>query len=292
MSHTYLRPQQLSEAVALLSQHADANALAGGQSLLASMKLGLIQPSHLLDLQDIQELHAIALTKEGLWIGARVTHAQVAHSKVVQSFSPMLSQLAGGIADPQVRQVGTLGGSLANNDPAACWPAGVLAHNGIVVTTQQRIPADAFFTGMFSTALAHNELITGVLFPKVAQGYYLKFEQPASRFAMAGVAVTRTHKKQVRVAITGLGHGVMRWQAAEQALQNNWCVNAVELLTLEPTLALSDLHASAEYRSHLAAVLCRRAVAAMTQKSETTPSRSPLALLKTWQENLLRLFRR
>ncbi|NDF45932.1 MAG: carbon monoxide dehydrogenase, partial [Betaproteobacteria bacterium] len=147
MSHTYLRPKQISEAVSLLSQHVEANVLAGGQSLLASMKFGLIQPSHLIDLQDIQELHAIELTKDGLWIGAMVTHAQVAHSKVVQSFSPMLSQLAGGIADPQVRQVGTLGGSLANNDPAACWPAGVLSHNGIVVTTQQRIPADAFFTG-------------------------------------------------------------------------------------------------------------------------------------------------
>ena len=276
MSHTYLRPQQLSEAVSLLSQHADPNALAGGQSLLASMKLGLIQPSHLIDLQDIEELHAIQLTKEGLWIGAMVTHAQVAHSKVVQSFSPMLSQLAGGIADPQVRQVGTLAGSLANNDPAACWPAGVVSHNAIVVTTQQRIPVDAFFTGMFSTALAH----------------YLKFEQPASRFAMAGVAVTRAHNKLVRVAITGLGHGVIRWQAAEQALQNNWCVNAVEHLTLDPTFALSDLHASAAYRSHLAAVLCRRAVAAMTQKSDSTPSRSQLALLKSWQENLLRFFRR
>ncbi len=292
MSHTYLRPQQLSEAVALLSQHANANALAGGQSLLASMKLGLIQPSHLIDLQDIEELHAIQLTKKGLWIGAMVTHAQVAHSKVVQSFSPMLSQLAGGIADPQVRQVGTLGGSLANNDPAACWPAGVVSHNAIVVTTPQRIPADAFFTGMFSTALAHNELITGVLFPKVAQGCYLKLEQPASRFALAGAAVTCTHNKQIRVAITGLGHGVMRWQAAEQALQNNWCVNAVEHLTLDPTFALSDLHASAAYRSHLAAVLCRRAVAAMTQKSDSTPSRSQLALLKSWQENLLRFFRR
>lgn len=292
MSHTYLRPQQLSEAVALLSQHADANALAGGQSLLASMKLGLIQPSHLIDLQDIQELHAIELTKEGLWIGAMVTHAQVAHSKLAQSFSPMLSQLAGGIADPQVRQVGTLGGSLANNDPAACWPAGVVSHNAIVVTTQQRIPADAFFTGMFSTALAHNELITGVLFSQVAQGCYLKFEQPASRFAMAGVAVTRAHKKQVRVAITGLGYGVMRWQAAEQALQSNWCAKALEHLTLDPTFALSDLHASAGYRSHLAAVLCRRTVAAMTQKSDNTPSRSQLALLKSWQENLLRFFRR
>ena len=292
MSHTYLRPQQLSEAVALLSQHAGANALAGGQSLLASMKLGLIQPTHLIDLQDIQELHAIELTKEGLWIGAMVTHAQVANSKVVQSFSPMLRELAGGIADPQVRQVGTLGGSLANNDPAACWPAGVVSHNAIVVTTHQRIPADAFFTGMFSTALAHNELITGVLFPKITQGCYLKFEQPASRFAMVGVAVTRTHNKQVRVAITGLGHGVMRWQAAEQALQSNGCVNALEGLKLDPTLALSDLHASAEYRCHLAAVLCRRAVAAMTVTSANNPSHSQLALLKAWQENLLRFFRR
>jgi carbon-monoxide dehydrogenase medium subunit len=292
MTHTYLRPQQLSEAVALLSQHADANALAGGQSLLASMKLGLIQPSHLIDLQDIEELHALELTKEGLWIGAMVTHARVAHSKAVHRFSPMLCQLAGGIADPQVRQVGTLGGSLANNDPAACWPAGVLSHNAIVVTTQRRIPADAFFTGLFSTALAHNELITGVLFPMRAQGCYLKFDQPASRFAMAGVAVTRLHNKQVRVAITGLGHGAMRWEAAEQALQNNGGVKALEHLTLDPSFALSDLHASAEYRSHLAAVLCRRAVAAMTQNSANTPSRSPLALPKTWQENLLRFFRR
>ncbi len=275
MSQVYLRPQQLNDAVAQLSQHPNAYALAGGQSLLAAMKLGLTQPSHLIDLQDIAELHKIQLTPEGLWIGAMVTHAQVAHSTVVQSFSAMLCQLAGGIADPQVRQVGTLGGSLANNDPAACWPAGVLSHNAIVVTTQQRIPVDAFFTGLFSTALAHNELITGVLFPEVVNACYLKFEQPASRFAMTGVAITRARNQQVRVAITGLGHGVMRWPAAEQALQNNWSVNALNDLTLDASLALSDLHASANYRAHLAAVLCRRAVATITGESAAMPALQP-----------------
>jgi CO/xanthine dehydrogenase FAD-binding subunit/carbon monoxide dehydrogenase subunit G len=275
MSQLYLRPQQLNDAIALLSQHPNANALAGGQSLLASMKLGLTQPSHLIDLQDIAELHAIQLTSEGLWIGAMVTHAQVANSNVVQRFSPMLCQLAGGIADPQVRQVGTLGGSLANNDPAACWPAGVLSHNAVVVTTQRRIKSDAFFTGLFSTALAHNELITGVLFPEVTNACYLKFEQPASRFAMTGVAITRARNQQVRVAITGLGHGVMRWPAAEQALQNNWSVNALNDLTLDASLALSDLHASANYRAHLAAVLCRRAVATMTGESADMPALQP-----------------
>lgn len=276
MSQLYLRPQQLNDAIALLSQHPSANALAGGQSLLAAMKLGLTQPSHLIDLQDIAELHAMQLTSEGLWIGAMVTHAQVSNSNVVQRFSPMLSQLAGGIADPQVRQVGTLGGSLANNDPAACWPAGVLSHNAVVVTTQRRIKADAFFTGLFSTALAHNELITGVLFPEVANACYLKFEQPASRFAMTGVAITRARNQQVRVAITGLGHGVMRWPAAEQALQNIWSVNALNDLTLDASLALSDLHASANYRAHLAAVLCRRAVATMTGESAVMPALQPL----------------
>lgn len=275
MSQLYLRPQQLNDAIALLSQHPNANALAGGQSLLAAMKLGLTQPSHLIDLQDIAELHAIQLTSEGLWIGAMATHAQLAHSNVVQRFSPMLSQLAGGIADPQVRQVGTLGGSLANNDPAACWPAGVLSHNAIVVTTQRRIKADAFFTGLFSTALAHNELITGVLFPEVVNACYLKFEQPASRFAMTGVAITRARNQQVRVAITGLGHGVMRWPAAEQALQNNWSVNALNDLKLDASWALSDLHASANYRAHLAAVLCRRAVATMTGESAVMPALKP-----------------
>lgn len=268
---TYLRPQKLTEATALLAQHPHANALAGGQSLLAAMRLGLTQPSHLIDLQDIDELHDIRLTPEGLWIGAMVTHAQVASSELVHTFSPMLCQLAGGIADPQVRQVGTLGGSLANNDPAACWPAGVLSHNAVVITTQRQVAADAFFAGLFTTALHADELIIGVVFPQMAEAQYLKFEQPASRFAMTGVAVTRLSDHQVRVAVTGLGHGVMRWHAAEQALQHRWGVDALHGLVLDAACALSDLHASALYRTHLACVLCRRAVAAMTGESAAMP---------------------
>lgn len=259
----YQRPKNVREATAHLLQHPDACALAGGQSLLASMKLGLLQPSHVIDLQDIPELKEIRLTNEGLWIGAMVTHAQVARHALIQHFNPMLCQLAGGIADPQVREVGTLGGSLANNDPAACWTAGVMGLGATLVTTQRRLAADAFFTGLFSTALHTGELITGVLFPKVLQAHYLKFEQPASRFALTGVAVARLSTKQVRVAITGLGHGVTRWFDAEQALQQRWHVDALQDLRLDPSHALSDLHASADYRAHLAGVLCRRAVAAM-----------------------------
>lgn len=279
----YHRPTQLSEATALLATHVGAQALAGGQSLLAAMKLGLTQPTHLIDLQDIAELHDIQLQPEGLWIGAMVTHAQVANSAIVRGFNPMLCQLAAGIADPQVRHVGTLGGSLANNDPAACWPAGVLAMGATIHTTQQPFSADVFFTGLFSTALPTEALITGVLFPRVAEARYLKFEQPASRFALTGVAVTRGLDQQVRIAITGLGHGVMRWHAAEQALQHQWCVESLNGLQPDVSLALSDVHASATYRAHLAAVLCRRAVAETTGESPTMPS---LQALKSLQNTL------
>lgn len=288
----YLRPQTLNEASACLAEHTNASLLAGGQSLLASMKLGLIQPSHLIDLQDIAELHDIRLTPDGLWIGAMVTHAQVANSEDVRQFSPMLCQLAGGIADPQVRHVGTLGGSLANNDPAACWPAGVLAHNATLVTTQRQLSAEAFFKGMFATVLQPNEILTGVLFPKVAQARYLKFEQPASRFALTGVAVARVSSQHVRVAVTGLGLGVMRWQAAENALQKRWHIHALHGLTLEPTLALSDLHASDTYRAHLAVVLCRRCVAAITPSTTNTPAITTSNWLSRCLNFIQKLFRR
>lgn len=288
----YLRPHNLSEASAWLAEHANASLLAGGQSLLASMKLSLIQPSHLIDLQDIAELHDIRLTPDALWVGAMVTHAQVANSDVVLGFSPMLCQLAGGIADPQVRHVGTLGGSLANNDPAACWPAGVLAHNATVVTTQRRLSAEAFFKGMFATALQPNEIITGVLFPKVAQAHYLKFEQPASRFALTGVAVARLSTQHVRVAVTGLGFGVMRWQAAENALQKRWHSDALHDLALDTTMALSDLHASNTYRAHLAAVLCRRCVTALTASTTSAPVVVRSSWLSRCHALIQKLFRR
>ena len=272
MMHThYLRPQSLAEAQAMLRTNPSAQALAGGQSLLAAMKLGLCQPTHLVDLQDLPELQKITSHPDHLWLGAMVTHEAVANSADVKSWCPMLAQLAGGIADPQIRHVGTIGGSLANNDPAACWPAGVLACHATVVTAQREIAADDFFQGLFTTALQAGELITGVKFPRIASGKYLKYEQPASRFALVGVAVTRDTERKVRVAVTGLGNGIVRWLEAEQALSSQWCVAALDHLPVVEAMALSDVHASAEYRAHLMAVLCRRAVAAQTGESPTMP---------------------
>ena len=283
----YLRPQSLTALERLLQQHPQAQLLAGGQSLLAAMRLGLTQPSHLLDLQDLPELHNLQREHDHVWIGAMVTHARIAADAELQRHHPMLAQLAAGIADPQVRNVGTLGGSLANNDPAACWPAGVLASGATLTTNQRELPADAFFTDLFTTALQPGEVLLGVRFPACASAQYVKYEQPASRFALVGVAVTRAtghHHSPVRVAITGLGHGVRRWPEAEAALQAQWSVQALNGLHLPEDWAQSDVHASASYRAHLSAVLCRRAVAAVTGESaslsaHTTAStpRQPIA---------------
>ncbi|CAN1542612.1 CoxM Aerobic-type carbon monoxide dehydrogenase, middle subunit CoxM/CutM homologs [Burkholderiaceae bacterium] len=267
----YLRPQSLAQAQAMLAEHPDAHALAGGQSLLAAMKLGLCHPTHCVDLQDLPELQHIKRHPDHLWIGAMVTHEAVANSEDVQTWCPMLAHLAGGIADPQIRHVGTLGGSLANNDPAACWPAGVMACGATVVTTQRDLSADEFFQGLFTTALRPGELIVGVKFPRIASAQYLKYEQPASRFALVGVAVARDIQHKVRVAVTGLGHGIVRWSEAEQALNSQWGVRALDNVAAKKNGALSDVHASAAYRAHLMAVLCRRALAQQTGESAAMP---------------------
>ena len=264
---TYLRASSVTEAELLLRTHPEARALAGGQSLLAAMKLGLNAPSHLVDLQDIPDLQELRLDGDTLHIGAMVSHARIAHSPEVHAFCPMLCGLARGIADEQVRAVGTIGGSLANNDPAACWPAGVLALGATLVTSRRNIAADDFFSGLYGTALTPGEVVVAVRFGRPLAAHYLKHEQPASRFAMLGVAVARFEgagSATVRVAITGLGQGVVRWPAAEQALAGRWQLAALDGLTLDPGEALGDIHASAAYRAHLAAVLCRRGLAALT----------------------------
>lgn len=297
----FARPQSLPEALALHTQAPrpgeDASDgrlwLAGGQSLLAAMKLGMLSPSLLIDLQDLPELrdigvehatsgelHSGHLKATALNVGAMATHASVAASALVQQAWPGLATLAGGIADAQVRQMGTLGGSLAHNDPAACWPAGVLAAGATLVTNQREISADHYFQGLYHTALAPGELIVRVRFPRLEGLHYLKFEQPASRFALVGVAVARSGKgAPVRVAVTGLGLGVVRWPEAERALGERF-----ELAALQEALAkgaanalqaLSDLHASADYRRHLAGVLALRCVAALGGGPLPTPA--PLA---------------
>ena len=273
----YLRPQSIAEVSACLIDLPGAQLLAGGQSLLAAWRLGLCHPTHFVDLQDVPDLNEIRPEGDALWIGAMCTHAQIAHSPWVRSQCPMLSALAQGIADAQIRNVGTIGGALANNDPAACWPAGVLAMHADIVTNQRVINADAFFQGLFHTVLQDGEWILGLRFPQVAWAKYLKFEQAASRFALVGVAVARAMDGNVRVAVTGLGQGVTRWHEAEIALTEAWQVQALDTLDFDATQAQSDIHASALYRAHLVSVLCRRAVAAATGESAVMPRRTPIA---------------
>lgn len=275
----YARPDSLAQALALhgLSTRdgesgGDRRWLAGGQSLLAAMKLGMVAPGLLIDLQDVPGLREIRLDGEELSMGAMATHASVAGNVLVRRLAPGLATLAGGIADEQVRQMGTLGGSLAHNDPAACWPAGVLAAGAIIVTDRRELPADAYFQGLYSTALEAGELIVRVRFPRLQGLHYLKFEQPASRFAMVGVAVARRGDGQVRVALTGMGLGVRRWQQAEHALTARFSVGALQSLAGQGLEALADMHASAEYRCHLAQVLTRRCVQALSGETPVQPA--------------------
>jgi carbon-monoxide dehydrogenase medium subunit len=251
-----------SVADAAQAAHAmDAKILAGGQSLLPSMKLGLSEPSALVDLSGIAELKGIKVANGQVTIGAMTTHAAVAASKEVATAIPALADLAGNIGDRQVRNRGTIGGSLANNDPAACYPAAVLGLGATVHTDRRSIAADDFFKGLYETALAEGEVITSVSFPVPEKAAWQKFKQPASRFSIVGVFVSKG-PTGVRVAVTGAGSGVFRATAMEQALAGNWSASAVTGLRVSPDGLNSDLHGSAEYRAALIPVLAGRAVAA------------------------------
>ncbi len=258
----YRRAASVADAIACLREDPDAKVLAGGQSLLAAMKLRFAAPSQLIDLQGVPELNDLRELPGpagGLWVGAMCTHARVAASPLVRRLAPMLARLAHGIGDQQVRNRGTLGGSISNADPAACWPAGVMALNATVCTDRRELPVDDFFQGLFTTALAPDELVCGVKFPAVVPAHYIKFEQPASRFALTGVAVAQL-PAGVRVAVTGLGNGIYRWRAAEAALSARFAPEVLQGLSVDAAEASGDIHASAGYRAHLAAVLTRRAV--------------------------------
>ncbi len=255
------RAANVAAAQTLRRQHADGSYLAGGQSLLGAMKLGLAAPSDLIDLHDAAGLADIVATaKGGLRIGAMATHAQVAASAEVLKQLPALARLADGIADPAVRSRGTLGGSLANNDPAACYPAAVLGLGATVHTSQRDIEADKFFLGLYETALQPGELLTGVSFPIAQRAAYAKFKQPASRFALVGVFVAQG-PMGTRVAVTGAAACAFRATALETALDKDWSAKAIEGISIDAEGLNGDLHASAAYRAHLVGVLARRAVA-------------------------------
>jgi carbon-monoxide dehydrogenase medium subunit len=255
----YHRPASLAEAAKLLS--GEAKLLAGGQTLLPTLKQRLAKPSALIDLAGIAELRGIKVAGGTVTIGATARHAEVAASADVAKANPALAALAGGIGDPQVRNMGTIGGSLANNDPAADYPAALLALNGTVHTNKRKIAADSFFKGMFETALEDSEIITSVEFPAAQKAAYMKFDNPASRYAIVGVFVAQT-KDGVRVAVTGAAPCVYRWTEAEKALAANFSPAAVEKLKASASGLNSDLHASAEYRAHLVGIMAKRAVAA------------------------------
>jgi carbon-monoxide dehydrogenase medium subunit len=237
-----------------------AKLIAGGQSLLASMKLGLAAPEALIDLAAIADLKGITVAGGAVRIGAMTTHAEVAASAEVQKAIPALADLAGRIGDRQVRNRGTIGGSLANNDPAACYPAAVLGLGATVHTDRRDIAADDFFKGLYETALAEGEVITAVSFPVPEKAGWQKFKQPASRFSIVGVFVSRS-PKGVRVAVTGAGAGVFRATALEAKLAANWSAAALAGATVSADGLNSDLHGSAEYRAALIPVLAARAVA-------------------------------
>jgi len=256
----YHRPASVAEAVRLMGSHPDDTVLAGGQSTLPSMKLGLSSPSGFIDLSGIAELSGIRVEGGMVTIGALTTHAAVAASVDVQRLIPALATLAAGIGDRAVRNRGTIGGSIANNDPAACYPAAVLGLGATIHTNSRKIGADDFFKGLYDTALNPGELITAVSFPAPEKAAYIKFRQPASRFALVGVFVART-ANGVRVAVTGAGPCVFRARALEAALSRNFNAAACEGETIAASGMNSDIHGSAEYRAHLIPVLTKRAVA-------------------------------
>ena len=254
----YTAPSQLADALAAVS--AGAKVLAGGQSLLPSMKLGLAAPEALVDLGGIAELRAIVRDGDLVRIGAMCTHAAVGASPIVSAAIPALAQLANQIGDRQVRHRGTLGGSLANNDPAACWPAAVLGLGASVHTTQRTLHADEFFKGVYATALADDELIIAVSFPVPQRAAWQKFKQPASRFALVGVFVSQG-ADGIRVAVTGGGSGVFRATDLEARLARDWSAAACAGAAIDATRLSDDLHASVAYRAALIPVLAARAVA-------------------------------
>jgi carbon-monoxide dehydrogenase medium subunit len=260
---TYHRASSVDEAATLFAKGNEAKYLAGGHTLLPVMKQRLASPSDVIDIAKIQDLIGIEVTGDAVTIKAATTHYDVANSAAVQKALPALAHLASTIGDPAVRHRGTLGGSLANNDPAADYPAAVLALGATVKTNKRTIAADDFFKGLFTTALDDGEMITAVSFPIPAKAGYSKFPHPASRFALTGVFAVKTKAGDVRVAATGaFQSGVARVGAIEAALKTNWAASALDGVTVSADGLMTDIHAAADYRANLIKVMAQRAVQA------------------------------
>ncbi|WP_067224886.1 FAD binding domain-containing protein [Stappia indica] len=257
---TYHRATSVADAAAKIAGSEDGKILSGGMTLLPTMKQRLAAPSDLVDVTHVADLKGIAETGGALRIGAATTHAEVAGSQSVRRLAPGLAELAGHIGDPHVRHRGTIGGSIANNDPAADYPSAMLALGATIVTDKRRLAAEEFFTGLFETALEEGEIVTAVEIPACAACAYAKYPNPASRYAMAGVFVARTDGG-VRVAVTGAGsNGVFRHEGLEQALSQSFTPEAAASVTTDADELISDIHGSADYRANLITVMAKRAV--------------------------------
>jgi len=263
----YHRPATVRQAANLLAKNEDAKLIAGGHTLVPVMKQRLAAPPHIVDLTRIEGLSGIEMKGRSLVIGATTTHVEVAGSATVREAIPALAELAGQIGDPAVRHKGTIGGSIANNDPTADYPAACVALGAAIVTNKRRIKAEEFFQGLFTTALESDEIITRVMFPLAKKAAYQKFRNQASRYALVGVFVARM-PSDVRVAVTGAGaDGVFRVPAFEEALKKRFSAKVLEGLSVSADGLNSDLHGSAEYRAHLIGVLARRAVDAANNRA-------------------------
>ena len=261
-SFTYHRPATVRQAVNLLTKDPEAKVLAGGHSILPVMKLRLAKPSALVDIGHIADLAGIELKGRSIVIGAGTKHVDVANSQVVKDALPVLAEVAGMIGDPAVRHRGTIGGSLANNDPNADYPAAALGLGATIITSKRRITADEFFKGLFETALEPNEIITKVSFPLAKKAAYQKFKHPASGFALVGVFVSK-RGSDIRVAVTGAGaSGVFRVKSFEEGLKKRFSPKSIEGMSQSADGMNTDIHGSAEYRAHLVGVMARRALAA------------------------------
>lgn len=260
---TYHRASSVDEAASLFAKGSEAQFLAGGQTLLPVMKQRLASPSDVIDLGKIKELIGVEASGDTLTIKAATPHYDVATSDAAKKAIPALAYLASLIGDPAVRYRGTIGGSIANNDPAADYPAGLLALGATVKTNKRSISAEDFFKGLFTTALEDGEIITAVSFPVPAKAGYAKMRHPASRFALTAVFVAQTKSGEIRVAATGASQsGVMRVGAIEAALKANWSPSALDNVSIPASGLLADIHGTAEYRANLVKVMAQRAVTA------------------------------
>ena len=257
----YQKAKSVDDAAKIIAKDSDAKVLAGGQSLIAAMKLRLSKPSSVVDLGSIKGLSGIKVDSKAVSIGAMTRHAEVAASSEVRKAIPALAALAGGIGDRMVRNMGTIGGSLANNDPAADYPAGILGLGATIVTNKRKIAADDFIKGMYETALGKGEIIEQVSFPIPKRAAYMKFKNPASRYAIVGVFVA-DFGSSVRVAVTGAGPSAFRVASMEKALASKFAPESVASISVPEKGLNSDLHAKADYRAHLITVMARRAVEA------------------------------